>query len=347
MQLTSCVRAFVPSCLLALLPTCLLLAGCLERTETISVRADGTVAMSLSFETGSFDELYLGDAVPSVDRGWLVQDWQDLDEEGKEVFHLTAEQTFDGDEPLPEDYAALKHPYREQVLRFPTSVTFETRRDGTYVHFRRVYPPRAWAYLEVPSQPLRQHIDKVVQGGELTDLDPAAQRVVLETLARLELLKITSFARAAFNDVTPDAPQDAWLAVNAALRPLARSIDVEAIVELLLREDDDPRAKADLEARVQAFRDQALETATDALRAGGWYSASRTNQFARQFDQHREFHAITEDLGDDNLTVTVTMPGVVVGHNGDAIKGAAVTWKLNGQMMRDREVELMVSSRLD
>ena len=54
-----------------------------------------------------------------------------------------------------------------------------------------------------------------------------------------------------------------------------------------------------------------------------------------------------EDLADDAFKIAVTMPGAIVGHNGDRIEKGAVVWEFTGEMLRDREIELMVTSRVN
>ncbi len=50
----------------------LCLAGCLERKERLVVRPDGSVKITVNHSSESWDDMYLGDAWPRLEGGWLV-----------------------------------------------------------------------------------------------------------------------------------------------------------------------------------------------------------------------------------------------------------------------------------
>ena len=70
------------------------------------------------------------------------------------------------------------------------------------------------------------------------------------------------------------------------------------------------------------------------------------NAFVRRFRWHKKYYEITEDLADDGFEIAVTMPGAIVGHNGARIEEGAIIWEFTGEMLRDREIELMVTSHV-
>ena len=107
----------------------LVLAGCIERKETITVDADGRVAFVVEHVTDSHDELYLGDPVPSLDNGWLVEESVEVDDEGEETFTLRAEAAFPPGLELPSNYAARTDPDPDIALQFPTTLAIEARRE--------------------------------------------------------------------------------------------------------------------------------------------------------------------------------------------------------------------------
>ncbi|MHC4991780.1 MAG: hypothetical protein ACYTGC_12445, partial [Planctomycetota bacterium] len=328
------------------LASSLLAVGCIEREESITVEPDGTVHMELSFSADSFDELYLGDAVPAIDRGWLVETWVDRDDDGQETFKLTAEQSFAPEEALPGDYAGRKDALADVVLKFPTGLTVEERRDGIYYHFRRVYAPRDWAYLQTPREQLLEQVE-VLEGRDFELLSPSERRTLLESLVRFELTKFEVFARRAFLDASPTAPQSVWLAVRAALQPLVTTLEYERLAELVLVMDEDPIAAQQLEAEREAFEESAVVAMRAALAESGEYDGSSMAYFLQRFRQHRKAFEITEELEDDGFRISVTMPGTIVGHNGESASGTTVTWEFGGASFRDRELELMVSSRME
>ncbi len=83
------------------------------------------------------------------------------------------------------------------------------------------------------------------------------------------------------------------------------------------------------------------------LRDSGAYSPGQLNRFIHLFHEEQRRHEITHDLSDERFTVRVEMPGTIVGHNADGANGNVVTWTFEGTMLRDRDVDLMVTSRVD
>jgi hypothetical protein len=324
-----------------------LLAGCLERREHMRIEPDGTVRIELAFDADSLEELHAGDAVPSLDQGWLVSESSYSDAQGRERFRMNAQAAFGPAAELPQRFGGLADPMAEVVLRFPTTLTVEERGDGVYYHFRRQYPARAWARVDLPRQAVRQGIEEAIGGRPLEKLPPEERRRLVRRFAELEILEFQILARVAFAETSPAAPQDVWLALHAAVGGRADALDQEALADLLARDPrDDPRRDVRIEEAVAAFRSTLLETALDSLRSSGWYPISSINRFAQRLQRERWDLEVTEDLGDDTFKVSVEMPGELVGHNGASASGSTVTFEFAGPMLRDRSLELLVTSRV-
>ncbi|MCZ6611011.1 MAG: hypothetical protein O6941_00120, partial [Planctomycetota bacterium] len=159
------------------------LFGCIERKEKITVEADGTVLLEATFETDSFDELYTGDAVPSLEAGWFVEESVTVDDEGKEYYRLTAQFFYPPEVELPENYAVPDDPQADLYLQFPTAVVIEERRDGTYSHFHRTYPRRAWAQIDALHQLVVKEKLKDVSGKKDEDLTSEDRTLMLSSFA--------------------------------------------------------------------------------------------------------------------------------------------------------------------
>ncbi len=341
-----------------------LLSGCIERKEHITIKPDGSVRMIIEHETDSFDEMYLGDAWPRLDGGWLADNWTEIDDNGKETFHLKAEMTFPWGFELPSHYEIDADPFPGTATRFPTTLTIEERRDGTYYHFRRTYTARPWAPIAKLREEVEERLglrdeppddDEAKQrefgqemlapvGDDSIKQELARQRATIEALAEYEVIKIRTFARSALDDVAPDAPQDVWLTVHAALARQTGQLDYDRLLELVVGVDDPVNEEA-LQAEAEAFDARARDAINVALRESGWISASKINEFFRRLDWHRTYFEITEELADDAFSIEVTMPGEIVGHNGEA-SGSTVIWNVAGDWFRDREYEIMVTSRV-
>lgn len=321
------------------------LTGCLERKETIRIEPGGGVEMLLRFEADSFDELYRGDAVPDGDRQWLVDERVEVDADDNEKFILEATQWFGPKNGLPADYASPSSPYADLVLRFPTTVTIEPRREGTYYHFRRVYQPRRWAYVEGPRERVLALMrEEVPEGTSFELLGPAERATIARTYLQVELEKIATFARAAFVDVCPECPQDAWLEIRTVLGDYMLSIDVEHAIDLVLTQDEDPEAQRELAAFLAAIETGAVDMIVQTLRHGDAFPIGRIRRFESRLAYHGAEYMISEDLGDDRFEIVVHFPGRVSGHNGRSSTESSVTWTFDGQALRDRPLELIATA---
>ncbi len=324
----------------------LLLAGCLERVETITVEADGTVVIEAVFKTDEVEELYEGDAMPSDADGWLVQDVEEIDDDGKHHYILFAEGVFGSEAQLPENYAVAGDPDTALYLQFPTSVVIENRPDGVYYHFHRRYPGRAWAHIEALRELLIDEQTKRLKDKDESQFTREDRTLLVRSYTDFEVAKLLTFARQAYLATTPDLPQDAWLGVIAVFDTLQGELDLDAIAEVMEIEDVDERQEA-LDREVESWQEKSYTTLQTALRDACGYEGPTMKTFLQHYAVQLKDFGITDGLGDDAFEITVVMPGEIVGSNADTASRDRVTWRFGGRRFRDRNVELMVSSRLD
>jgi hypothetical protein len=55
---------------------------------------------------------------------------------------------------------------------------------------------------------------------------------------------------------------------------------------------------------------------------------------------------VTNDLGDENFTVKVEMPGSIVKSSADKVEGNRAEWNFNAEKFRDQDYVMSVTSRL-
>ena len=319
------------------------LGGCLERIETITVEPDGTVLIEAVFKTDDPGELYEGDAIPSDAGGWLVDESEEMDDDGKTHYVVTAEGVFGPDVELPESYAVPGDQDTPQYLRFPTTVIIDTRPDGVYYHFHRRYPARAWAEIEALRELLLDEKTKHLKDKEEKDFTREDRTLLVRSYTDFEVAKLLTFARGAFLETTPDLPQDFWLDVIATFRELQGELDHDAIAEIMEIEDDDERNEA-IDKEIKAWREKSFTTLQSALREHCGYDGRHMKTFLRLYEARLKAFDVTSGLGDDAFQITVKMPGEIVGSNADSVARDRVTWTFSGRRFRDRDVELMVSS---
>jgi hypothetical protein len=330
----------------ALVVAALALAGCIERKETITVEPEGTVVIEADLTTGTVEDLWEGDAVPTPAGGWIVVETTDVDDEGRETFRLQAQAEFPPSRELPSTYATPGDPDEDLYLRFPTTVMIEERADGIYYHFHRRYPARAWAGIQSLRERLLEEKLKKLNGVPLEEISLADRALAVRCYVDFEAAKMLTFARAAFLDVTPDAPQDGWLAVRADILAHKRDIDAERIARLLDIEDQQERDAA-LQEEAERWEARTLKRLEDAVREHCGYGGRQMDDFLRRYERKKKYFAITEDLTDDAFEITVVLPGEIVGSNADSTGTDRATWKFGGPRFRDHDLELMATSRLD
>lgn len=318
--------------------------GCqLERKERITVAPDGQVSIQLLYEADSRSELYDGDAAPSVEAGWNnVVETVEVDEEGKEHYKLTAGASFPPGAELPRNFSKPGDPDSDLYVQFPTQLTREQRPNGTYYHFYRIYPRRGWAQVRVLEKVIEDEIKDIVEK-EFEELTREEIVTALRAGARFEYLKMLTFARAAFRHVTPDAPQDCWLKVHGGIMQLHREVAYEHFASLMTDKD---KAAEIIDAQVERLEADLMDRLRSTLVTACGYSQEQLNEFVRRFKRNQRHFDITEDVEHETFEITVTMPGEIVGSNARSLGGNTATWRFRGELFLDRDLELMVSSRV-
>ena len=332
--------------LAAVLAICV--TGCLKRKEQITVHPDGRVSMHLEYEAESLGELEQGDAMPSEQAGWTVEHLIEVKDDGKEEHTLIADREFPPGAPLPQNFAAPQDPDTELYLQFPTELTQERRPDGTYFHFRRVFTPRPWAQIDALHQEIREHYKNELETVEEKKPEKMTHedRVLLVKVAvAREEIKMQAFARWAWQDVAPNAPQDTWLAIHEALELHAQSIDADRMAGLIAAAQHEENNEA-LEAEASAFELDGRIRMIDAWTDRTGATPRDIDAFTARVDWYKKQYEITEDLGDESYEITVIMPGEIVAANADRVDGNEAYWEFDADLFRDRDVEIMVTSRI-
>lgn len=291
----------------------LLSGGCLRRTEIIVVSPDGSAKLLAKFH-GDRDDAENGDPMPSERGGWEVSDKVKKSKDGEEEFERRAVRTIKQGDPFPSTYASGSDEFREAALAFPTSVTIEHRRDGTYYHFKRVYRARKAARI--------QHLKKQVFENDeieaITDKEPGEltgneRKELAKAFIKLEAHKTRYFIDEAGEGLAGALPQDAWLPIRGKVQRLFDADDLlDQIVEVMKQEDADDEAAA-VEKRLLAEVVKVIESTL----ADKMVPDAQVQQFTQAYKLAREKFEITEDLSDESWQVFVELPGTIVAHNCD------------------------------
>ncbi|RJP39772.1 MAG: hypothetical protein C4547_03290 [Phycisphaerales bacterium] len=317
------------------------LAGCIKRTERITVHQDGRADLSVEFN-GDLDDFSGGDPMLAAEApGWTVTEERKTHDDGKIEMTRTAQRSVPPGTQIPDRYALPSSENADVCLTFPTTVTIEKRGDGAYYHFRRVYTAREWARYEYHQEHVFKDDLKELVEQDPDSLTPDQQRQVILGFIEVEKMKAVEHARAAGEELSAVVGQDARLAVEAAVRGVYDSISADWAVDLMTAPDKGERIAAEAERIVG----EAKAAIRAALSREG-VPPSVVERFAAAHDRHMRRYAVAQDLGDEAWEVRVRLPGVIVGHNGDKLDGGEVVWAFEAAALTDRDLVLMATSRV-
>lgn len=328
------------------------LPACVERREHMVISPDGSILWQVRMRSDSLDDLLKGDAVPTPGGLWIVHQEEERDADGKITHILNAETAFAPRRKMPAGFGTSIELADRTCLSFPTTVIFEKRTDGTYCHFARRYDPRAWREVDALRE---QHIDPIAEslGVEPAQWTPEQRLGVTQAFVRFEVEKEIIFARAAWLEALPSEPQDRYLAVADDVRGILLTLDYARLSNLLVPAATEMEQEA-LDQAVKLEGDQLRQSIiaklTEAAQNKGELDGSQSTAFLAACAKQRRIYEVTEDLNDDGFEIEVEMPGVVVLSNAGEFEsgtsGNTVTWKFKGEILHDRAIELLATSKI-
>lgn len=353
--------------------TLFLAMGCVKRTERISIAADGRVTMAVEIE-GKPNELEGGDAMPTKEAGWDVKRTtkiQELDGKSEETVVLEAKREFEPGATLPETYSTSEDPDAELYVHFPTKVWFEKRGNDTYVHFKRVYAPRAWNFVQFGEDQAFDNDIKVLSKKPVEELTPDDRLRILRAFGNAEASKQLELAEIALKKVAPDHAPDIWLNARSALLTSFDEIDWVSLAAIhasaekdrgdqLLEdsmmwvhpEDGTTRRVAEdkknerFEKEHQKIEADAHEAFVNSLKKYGGFNKAKIEAFEKEWTRARKLYDITGATGGHGFEIHVQMPGEIVAHNATSVDDGWCKWEFTGEAFRDRSPELLVTSKL-
>jgi hypothetical protein len=352
------------------------LASCLENEEEIEVHTDGSVEVTLRATGNLWDlsgghPLPLGGAFEPLDeatRAWIddvgaatggakVRErleagaWAAFKNPEKDHQGLAVRASFDDVDQLPRFFAPEGEPYRSALLERRTSLEIEGKGGRTVYTFERTFVGRPfWPQLD----------------GD--DWLPEDVQVALDEKRRLTAAQVTTVHRLLLQYVSGPASMrivtspltaiytegEASLSSAAYARTLARLDRVareilsreriqalfDAIYEVWQNEGAQLPEEVDLE---ELMRNAARETIESSLAEEG-ISPEVRNAVRERLEWNFSSDDQASDLGDEHLTLRVTMPGDVVGGNYDSLEGRTASWKIEGEALFGHDVRMEVVS---
>ncbi len=299
---------------LTLVPALMLITacGCIKRSEKVTIFEDGRVVLETEIK-GDPDDVYNGDALPTADSGWQVDDHIETDSEGKKELTRQATREIAAGQPLPSSYATPGSRLDTIALQFPTTVTIEHRADGTYYHFRRIYQRREFAMVQyLQDQAMESDEAKAITQKEPEDMTAEERMTLARVFVDIAAKRSATHMEQVGLEMQSQIPQRALLEARHSALAVYSSDGLMNQLADLLREDAEDEGLADkLEQDLNA---QVRRAATESLRKSGVPSAA-IDDFIERCTLANDAFEIAEDLGDESWFVGVTMPGRIVAHN--------------------------------
>lgn len=300
---------------LALAPALMIIAaaGCIKRSETITIFEDGRVRLTAEI-VGDPSDVYNGDTLPTAESGWQTEDNIETDSDGKKELTRNAAREIAAGGEIPSSYAAPNSRLDLTALQFPTTVTIEHHDDGTYYRFRRTYHRREYSAVQYWK-------DRIMESDEIKDITQAKPQDLSDEqrkrLARA-LIDVEGDQTAAYVEQTGLAMADT-VSQEALLNARRGAVNVyksggllDEATQLLGQDDDKIAQEVErIEGELREQVRQAIETALREANVG----KPVIDQFLDRYELAREAFEITGDLSDESWFVGVEMPGRIIAHN--------------------------------
>ena len=325
-----------------LLLACLALAGCLERIESITLHADGSLDVEHRV-TGDADDLDQGAASYPTRAPWNVARTTRRKEDGKVEHILTARARFGSAAEMPTRFAVLGDPFGDRALAFTTEVTVRREEGRAHYRFVRRYRPRTWApYAHFWRRAFPPDIQEMIDDPDnLWRRTDEERGRLIRAILDFQCMQIQHWAEDALAAVAPEEPlrPEALLAARDAVRSYRSAHLGSAAMERVLAQPVE-----EIDAFTTAFHREVNDRIVEVVAKRLGFDANRAANFRTALAVAAHDFEITHDLEDENFVVRLEMPGRLTGDNGDAHQGGEVVWRFDDEDLRDRAHVLIATS---
>ncbi len=319
------------------------IAGCVERAESIDVQPDGSAAVTIQYTADSDQEL-ADVATPAAAEGWKIDKSVREEKDGSKKSILTATRTVAAGQVWPIHDGPANAADTALQLQFATSLRVEKRGDGNSYTFQRTFEPRSWAqWNHIEDRDANDQIGKTLKekNNQLSDEDWSdiiRQQIDQQVGRKLDIV------HAALSKAVPDAPLDRWLGVRADVIAVGKNIDVTPLVQLLETAQSPERDKSIAQAGQDT--DAKIDAAVRAALAAQGYNPQQLAAFDKASDTINRDIQITKQIEGESFVVRLHLPGQVVGSNATTQEeDGTLEWRFSGKQLMDRRIELLAVSK--
>jgi hypothetical protein len=360
------------------------LSACVENEEEITIRPDGSASLRVSAK-GKVEDLADGYGVPlaapwtatSPDTlEWIRRIGSDTGSAAvrenarawdagrnstgseKEI-QLEVRADFASVEDWPRWFAPQNEVYQSAYLERGAALKIESKSGRKVYTFERVYHARAFERFDVMAQLKKslpaEWMQRLEKASELSSEERAqVARAAVDVMRKTALAFSTDALASVYTAGDAALPLSKLDAIEQRVRDaLAQVVSESRLTQVLDYElpvqagsptdDSDPRSAQTLERDIRS----ALRSALSSALAAESVPSATQNAIRGQLEWSLTAYDHTCDLADESFTVTVHMPGVIVGGNSDEVANSTATWKFDGDGLQDRERVLRVVSAVE
>ncbi len=329
----------------ALLGAVVLVAvGCLERTEKITVAADGSAHIEVQIK-GDAQALDGPQAFPAAPEWTIVEDRIDTTDNKLQMI-LRAERDVPYGLALPESFARRGSANYDLDLLFPTSITVRTEGNRTYYEFRRSYTARRFAAFDLTGIPMlwdKELEERVLDTG-LVNASENDRRQYLGQLTQALAYRFWRMNREALAHLVQKRVLEPALMDSVATRAAAQfdeTITPDFLYGVMQGHDETIALTLDsLEQAASGYFESALRTV--AGRSGDALS----DQFAEALELIKKEYRIAEMISGQEFAVELQLPGTILTSNGvvEVDEQGKVNWFFKGEDLHDADFPIYALS---
>jgi hypothetical protein len=330
--------------LYAALALLVFLPGCLKREITYTIGPDESATVRF-VARGDQADIEQGDLMPPKGL-WEVKEYEDVKPDGNKEAVYEAKRTFARVADIAPNLATAGTRFPNAYLQTPIRFTMKDEQGAKVYEFVLTFGARRWKeYYDLLTQIAAERgidINKLKDEKQMTQAEKTALfRVVARWQLRLDYDRIaTALAKGAGAAALPAEKVQAILKrIDDAYDRIAEGEEIEKLMGL-----PDAERNAAFEEAIRRAHAEADAMLQEAL---------SSNPYAQTLPKIRDDIAeatleweVTNDLGDENFTVKVEMPGSIVKSSADKVEGNRAEWNFNAEKFRDQDYVMSVTSRL-
>lgn len=302
----------------------ILLTGCLDRDEEITVHADGSADVTITYKGDPRD----------FDTTLFFPDWNVTKGKDGDAVVWKAAKKFRDLNDYPASFAPADLPNRDRYFRYETKMRTKKVDGGTIYEFERTYPKMdAGEYQAIDDAvykaPETDALLKKLHDGGMKNLTDGEQTRLYEIVAGAEREKRMTLAVRALGGISWDRRPALIQKIHDVYRDTLSTAEVRRMFERLFAL---PKSEQDRFAE-DFYRDLRRKT----------LAAVGDKTYESAYDAEEATYRAGTSLSDDRIKLSLRLPGEIVGGNAKVENGVA-KWDIDAKDLYQGPVTLRAVS---